>query len=109
MRCGVPDIFSFILFLFICILINLRILKFTAFDGEIITFYAWLTYKSYPRLKEILMPVKMVFFWCKLLILNQRYGFPKSSAGSVPVIFSSLGLYTELYYTGCIKKKVIEL
>ena len=49
--------------------------------------------KPYPRLKEILMPVKMVFFWCKLLMLNQRYGFPKSSVGSVPVIFSSLGLY----------------
>ena len=28
---------------------------------------------SHTRLKEILMPVKMVFFWCKLLVLNQRY------------------------------------
>ena len=25
----------------------------------------------------------MVFFWCKLLILNQRYGFPKSHQSPV--------------------------
>ena len=41
MRRGVPDIFSFILFLFICIPINFHVLKFTAFGGKIITFYAW--------------------------------------------------------------------
>ena len=29
------------------------------------------------------MPVKMVFFWCKLLVLNQRYGFPKSHQSPV--------------------------